>query len=505
MLIVFISNACMMILELVAGRIIAPYLGVSLYTWTGVIGVVLAGMSLGNYLGGRLADRFSTLRLVGVTFLAAGLFTTGILFIHKLALLIPYTWPYVARTLILTAALFFFPSMLLGGISPMVMKLTVRDLAHTGATIGRVSAAGTLGSILGTFATGFVLISAFGTYAIVWGVAATLALMSLFLLIRPIISAPRRGMKAAITLLFLVATVGTSALAWQRGWLRGPCLSETNYYCIRITEWQQGEQLIRVLFLDNVTHSQNVIGHPEELELDYEKVLAELTAYRATQGEEIQALFLGGGGYSFPRYFQALYPHAHSDVVEIDPGVTRIAYEQMDVVAGPNLVTYNQDARLFLAGTPSTHYDLIFGDAFNNFSVPYHLVTREFNDLVKTWLTDDGLYIVNLLDSPQHDFLRAYALTLSETFAYTYIIPADKNWGELIINYILVGTDTQLDLQRLAGIEAGDGVSDLTNLMLNDDQENDLLYSDIAILLTDQHAPVDQLLAPLFHQFTSGQ
>ena len=183
MLIVFISNTCMMILELVAGRIIAPYVGVSLYTWTSVIGVVLAGMSLGNYLGGRMADRWASARLLGVIFLLAGLFSAGILAANTLGLNLPDSWPIVVRILAFTAALFFFPSMILGTISPIVVKLAIRDLAKTGSTVGRISAAGTLGSIVGTFATGFWLISAFGTHVIVWSVAvALLVIAALFFL-----------------------------------------------------------------------------------------------------------------------------------------------------------------------------------------------------------------------------------------------------------------------------------------------------------------------------------
>jgi predicted membrane-bound spermidine synthase len=181
--IVFISSACMMILELVAGRIIAPYVGVSLYTWTAVIGVMLAGMSLGNYLGGRLADRRASLRLLGILFLAGGLVSMGILAGATFGVPLPDAWPILLRILVLTAALFFLPSMLLGTITPVVVKLALQDLTKTGRTVGRIYAAGAAGSILGTFATGFVLISAFDTHTIVGGVVVVLLVLgALFML-----------------------------------------------------------------------------------------------------------------------------------------------------------------------------------------------------------------------------------------------------------------------------------------------------------------------------------
>ena len=158
-LIVFLSNFGIMVLELVAGRIIAPHVGVSLYTWTSVIGVVLAGLSLGNYLGGWLADRWASRRLLGGIFLLGGLFSLGILAVDTLSTAAPAEWSIILKILALTAALFFLPCLILGTISPVVAKLAVKDLAETGRTVGTIYAAGTLGSIVGTFATGFFLIS----------------------------------------------------------------------------------------------------------------------------------------------------------------------------------------------------------------------------------------------------------------------------------------------------------------------------------------------------------
>ena len=148
-----------MILELVAGRIIAPYMGVSLYTWTSVIGVVLAGISLGNFLGGRLADRHASPRLLGGMFLLGGLSSFGILAVDAVGGLSSLDWHIVAKILTLTTALFFVPCIILGTISPIVAKLAVRDLARTGRTVGQIYAVGAAGSIVGTFATGLILIS----------------------------------------------------------------------------------------------------------------------------------------------------------------------------------------------------------------------------------------------------------------------------------------------------------------------------------------------------------
>ena len=178
-IIVFVSNACIMILELVAGRMIAPHVGVSLYTWTSVIGVILAGISLGNFAGGKLADRFASLRLLGTIYILAALASLTVLWSDRIYRITPPEWPIVTEIIVITAALFFAPSTILGMISPLVAKLAVSDLAKTGSTVGNIYAAGALGSIVGTFATGFVLIAWFGTYTIVWGVGLLLGTMGL--------------------------------------------------------------------------------------------------------------------------------------------------------------------------------------------------------------------------------------------------------------------------------------------------------------------------------------
>jgi MFS family permease len=177
----FIANGALLVLELVAGRVIAPTVGVSLYTWTAVIGVVLAGISLGSWIGGKLADRRPARSILSLELLlSAAASALVIVFQENLdSVAAPFSWPTIWQVLWLSSLVFFLPSVLIGMVTPMIIKLALHSLDATGRVVGRIRAAGELGAIVGVFLTGFVLISAFGTRAIVATVAITLAVLGI--------------------------------------------------------------------------------------------------------------------------------------------------------------------------------------------------------------------------------------------------------------------------------------------------------------------------------------
>lgn len=496
-LIVFISSACVMVLELVAGRIIAPYVGVSLYTWTSVIGIVLAGMSVGNFIGGWLADRWASPRLLGVMFALAGVSALGILAADTMERLLSIDrltegeLHIIVPIVLLTVVLFFLPSVILGTISPIVVKLSVQDLSRTGRTVGVIYASGSIGSIVGTFATGFWLISWFGTHAIVWGVSVTLFVLGLVFLL---------GRRWPWTLVAVALIAGISVWAYSRGWLNGPCDRETNYFCIKVQEEEKGGQLVRTLILDRLVHSYSSLDDPTHLVYGYERAYAEATAYLAERADHpLRALFIGGGGYTFPRYMETVYPNSEIDVIEIDPGVTETAYQTLGLSPDTRVVTYNEDARMFLERAPGRRYDLVMGDAFNDFSVPYHLTTLEFNERVHDWLSDEGMYVVNIIDGGRGHFLRAYVHTLRQTFRHVYVSPSTDDWRSTVrTTFVIIGTDAPLDREALELMDAGDGDTLLARELLDDDELDAVLAELPPVALTDRYAPVDQMLAAVF-------
>ena len=179
-IVVFISSACTLILELIAGRVLAPYVGVSLHTWTSIIGVVLAGISIGNYLGGRIADRRALPSTLSGILFASSLTTICVL--ATTAVFAGYgvlsQLTLMTRIVGLTFLIFFVPTLLMGMVTPVVIKLTLANLRTTGNTVGTIYAFSTAGSIVGTFLTGFILIELMGVRAIVISVGVVLLLLA---------------------------------------------------------------------------------------------------------------------------------------------------------------------------------------------------------------------------------------------------------------------------------------------------------------------------------------
>lgn len=489
-LIVFVSSACIMVLELVAGRIIAPHVGSSLYTWTTVIGVVLAGIMLGNYLGGRIADRWASMRLLGAIYLLAAFASVAVLGIDRMNRITPGDWNIVVEILIFTTAMFFVPCTILGTISPIVAKLAVSDLAKTGSTVGKIYAAGAFGSIVGTFATGFVLISWFGTYTIVLSVALILLALGLIFML---------GARWWSVAVVVVAVAGGGWYALNQGWNKGPCVVETNYYCIKTYDEERDGETIRMFVLDHLVHSYVALNNPNKLIYPYEQAYAEIAQMRASRGKPPSLLMIGGGGYTFPRFMELTYPTSDIQVAEIDPGVTQAAHDLLALKRDTKIVTHNEDARMFIAGTPTQKFDLIFGDAFNHYSVPYHLTTKEFNERVRAWLADDGLYVVNIIDGRHGDFTRAFFYTLRQTFKYVYLGEGNGDWRNTPRNFfLLIASDAPLDLNALTQFDGGDGDALTARLIAGDAEINRMLTEAPLVTLTDQYAPVDQMLASTF-------
>lgn len=508
--IAFISSFCVMVVELIAGRILAPHIGVSLYTWTSIIGVILAGIALGNYLGGRIADKYPSPLLLAAIFFIGGLLTIAILPTTKIVT--SYNWfgnlPIVWNFVLKTSFIFFLPAIILSMVSPLVIKLTLANLGKTGGVVGTIYACSTAGSILGTFLTGFYFILWFGTQMIIWVVAAVLLSTGIMVWFSwRVKDRWKLSLKNFITWTVILGILVTYILLFQhREALRAQAeqlgeeiyVTESSYFTIRVFQINE----IRALCLDTLIQSFIVPEEPTALKCTYLDTFEGIVSYVTRENLAPRILHLGGGGYSFPRYMEFVYPGSVNEVVEIDPMVTQVAHEKLNLPRDTSIKTYNQDARLFLIQRKTgTRYNVIIGDVFNDRSTPYHLTTLEFNNLVKANLEEDGIYLVNIIDSyGQERYMPAFVHTLRQTFQYVYLF---GNWAiydqDLVRagTFVIAATDHSIDLPDYKKFIVESGRTWALLPMENVQLDNYLAQRN-PILLTDDYAPTDILVAPLF-------
>jgi spermidine synthase len=387
----------------------------------------------------------------------------------------------------------------------MVVKFDLNNLERAGRTVGRIYAFSARGSIIGTFVTGYFLISFLGTKLIVIGVSVIFVLISFFVLISE--KSLKSFLKEKTNIIF-------GGLLIFSFFISGNCAEETNYYCInaRAQTLKEGVDGY-VLRLDHLVHSFVYPGNEEILTYDYEKFYKVLTEYRIKETGEnnFSAFFLGGGGYTLPRYFEKIYSESAIEVAEIDPGVTKFNYEHLSLNQETKIVTVNEDARLFLDRAPSEKkYDLIFGDAFNDFAVPYHLTTLEFGKIVKEHLSPNGYYAVNVIDNYKYGkFVSSFVKTMKEIFPYVYLAPLSSDWKQDKRNtFVILAGETEIDMNKwgeilwttpTADIEDSDDSTEEIGYFVAQEEADSFLKDKKAIVLTDDYVPIDNFLAPVFN------
>ncbi|MBN2137731.1 MAG: fused MFS/spermidine synthase [Sedimentisphaerales bacterium] len=507
---VFISSFCIMVLELVAARLIARHLGSSLYTWTAVIGVVLLGITVGNYLGGRIADRYDARKSLSVLFgLCSGACVLTVI-LNNVAgewlWLWQFSWP--VRVFGHVSLVFLLPSTLLGTISPLVAKMALDRGLPTGRTVGGIYAWGAAGSIAGTFATGYYLIMVMGTIAIVWAVGGILLVMAILYRIR------FWPLHLWMLLFVFVTIVGVSPAAWCRtvgGALRlreefdpKVVYRAESQYCL-ITVKQLSERPDRRVFIqDKFRDSDVVMGDIDNLQYFYTSTFAAITKGLSEDRKTLSIFSIGGGGYVFPRYVERHWPGSRIDVAEIDPGVTEAAMEAFGLSRDTTINTIHLDARNYLdqlledrrKGRSKVEYDFIYEDAFSDFAVPYQLATKEFNEKVFKVLSDTGVYIVNMIDIyDSSKFLGAYVNTLEKTFPFVYVV-SQRGPTSIRLTFSIVGSKEPLDVP---GLFAAYG-HDLKDWHLSSSEIAVAKKRAGNIVLTDDYVPVENMLAPVVRQ-----
>jgi spermidine synthase len=479
-----------MALEIGASRLMAPLVGVSLYSWTGVIGVILAGMALGNAFGGWLADRWPRPAGLAACLLLAALTTLEILLFlavstHSLLL---DRMPLVPRIVVWAGSLFLLPALLLGTVTPQAIRLAVPDRERAGAVAGRVYAWSTGGAVAGTFLTGTILVPLLGVYRLVLVLSLVLALLA---------AAVGQLWRKPGALLGAGLVLGAAAVGIADSGLVQPFTLETAYFAIQVRDTDDDGHTLqlpdgrhyRKLALDRLVHSMVVPGDPTYLGYEHEQVHAEVLRGITTRLPAPRVLVIGGGGYTFPRWIDAELPAASVEVVEIDPGVTEVAHRELGLPRDTRIVSHHLDGRQFLADrSAGAAYDLIVMDAVNDLSVPFHLLTRECAELVRRRLSPDGVYLVSVIDDfDDGQMLRASVRTLRRSFPQVTLLAAcPPAWD---------GGKTHGVFVIYASERPFDGAGMAKTVALPPASLEAYVATGPQTVLTDQFAPVDQLIA----------
>lgn len=379
-LIAFVAGFVLMVFELAGARVLAPGIGSSTYVWTSVIGVIIAALSLGYFIGGKVADSRGYMIDVARLCLFAGLMATWMMLQYEGVI----SWVAESfddpRTQGVVASLILFAptSFVLGMLSPYLAKLNVRSLKSTGRSVASLSALNSVGGIVGTFVAGFILFGYIGSHETL--VLIVLLLVGISWLAAPGVQVRERGIVSAmiVVTVFLSSTpsaaiaIDTPSARYEVQEQRGMRLLATGPYAAQ---------------------SGITIAQPRTLTFWYTQQLADVVAH-ANSTERM--LVLGGGAFTLPQYLAHQYPRSTVDVVEIDPELAKIAREHFAYSDPQNVNLIFTDARTYINQTDK-QYDIVIVDVYGDSHVPFTLLTKEYGQQINRITKPDGVVGVNLI------------------------------------------------------------------------------------------------------------
>ena len=497
-ILVFVSGAVLMGLEIVGSRVLAPYFGNSIFVWGSLISVVLAALSLGYYWGGWFSARSPSFARLLVLLLIPGVL------IFPLPFLYPMVNLWIANTdfgirlnpLIASTIFFLLPGIFLGTISPYAVRLAATTLSAVGSTAGTLYALSTCGSIFGTLVTAFYLIPLMGVSNIIHSLGITLILLSL--LLWPLTRVRTEQLEKVVATLSLSALI--SGILASLVWADNEIIYKKDSFYHRIIVEEDEEA--RYLYFDQTLQSAMNLKDPMSLRLTYTRYASLGLAFRPNTKK---MLIIGLGGGSIPKKYQKEFPSLEMDVAEIDPEVIQVAKKYFFLKEEKNLRIHAQDGRLFLTRTPQ-RYDLIMLDAYNTDTIPFHLTTREFFQTAERKLSLDGVLVINIIGAitgPHSRIVRSVVKTVRGVFSQIYIFPtlrANHAGLDDLQNVIVIATKDRkrLDIHEIISRSTSLG-RDLFPFPMRDiaDSYYEARIPDQDVpVLTDDYAPTDSLLHP---------
>ncbi len=488
-IIIFIADAICMILELVASRVLSPYFGNSNIVWTSVIGIILLSSSIGNYIGGIMADKENVEINLKKILICSAIFVFFIPIFQENVInrIIEITSNIKLGAVLATLLLFFIPSLFMGLLSPIIVKLKMNDLSTVGKVSGKINAIATIGGIFGTFLGGFFLVPTFGSVYILF-------VLTIIILCLIPISDFKFEIKSTI---FIVIMIIISIILMKfsvdensrigEDILNGNSTEYTSYDTLYgrviIYNSKLNDEDVRILNIDSGYESATFTNNEKKNELVFEYTKGYDLMFNSKNNIN-EVLLIGGAGYSYPKYYISHYLDKKMDVVEIDGEITQIAkkyfylqdlIDEYGIEQNHRLNLITDDGRTYLNNNVKK-YDAILNDAFSGNSPAKTLTTIETIRNIKKSLNNNGLYLTNVisaLEGENSKFLRAEVNTIKKVFKNVYVVPCnladDKN---KVINNMVIATDDNISFENVY------------NLEIKADE----------ITLTDDYCPVDSLI-----------
>lgn len=465
-LVAFITSAVLLSVEITGGRLLAPYFGLSSYVWTAMIGTILSFLSLGYWLGGRVADRDNPTKDIGIIIALGGfsLLISNLLTEPVLSLINGFSLDTRVSALLSAGVLFGPASLLIGFITPHLAKIRVTSLKTSGESIGRLEAASALGSIFGTFVSGYVLLGYFGSRDI--GIFLSLILiLSSFIAESSRLFWGRMLLAVAGVLLLLIApTPAASAVLLD---------TDTAHARYKVLQGKRDGQPFHYLLTDGQSIQSGVFpDSPDSIVLDYGRRINDVIARLSASPDSLA--IIGGAVHSLPRQYASVHNISRVVSVEIDPALDEIARSYFGHT-GDTVETIYEDGRTFLKNS-AERFDVIIMDAFSATTPPFHLTTKEATAAVQQRLQGNGVFISNIISRYPDGYMQSAVATQASVFEDVIVITD----GSAITpnrkqNFIVVAGDTEI-------------IAPLRQAFASS-----LIPVDPSSILTDDFAPVERL------------
>ena len=497
----FIANASIMIIEIVGARAFAPFMGTSTEVWSGVIGTVLLGLTLGYYLGGKFADVIqkqggSLYKLAGWMVIAAGSFIilswTHIDMISLLGSRLMGPLGLTLSAAAITLVAFVPASLFLSALSPTIARIKLSALDNAASTVGSLSAVAAAGSIVGSFCAGLVFIPYFGSKETLIGVGIVLVVSGI------IYGSKAKWSKKNILVLLLIIVLLSISYASGRAAedvneAKGIVADiDTRYQrlWVRDEHWPTNNRDVRVIQTDPFG-TQCAMFKDEIGTGKVNPAFAYTVAFKEATNQIVKAMnfkpkeitVVGGCNYSFPLYLSQNFKDSHITVAELDPKMEEVAKTWFAFERPKNMDIVTGDARNFFNAKAQTKADLIYYDAFNSFStIPHQLATKEAFESVKSHMSSEGVLILNVISSIKGNTSQiggSMYKTLSEVFPFVSFYKIKNMPDETIQNVIAIASFKEIQMNE-------------TFL-----QKFDASGFESQMILTDNFAPVERLSKPI--------